>query len=80
MLENGSSAEFVAKAGSFSRINILSKVRSFIWYRIIFVHKMLIRLEQSFIQSVEKLNDKFSEQDREELSQRTGMLLIKLLN
>jgi hypothetical protein len=30
---------------------------------------MLIRLEQSFIESVEKLNDKFSEQDREELSQ-----------
>ncbi len=40
---------------------------------------MLIRPEQSFIKSVEKLNDKFSEQDREELSQRTGMLLIKLL-
>lgn len=35
---------------------------------------MLIRPEQSFIESVEKLNDKFSEQDREELSQRTGML------
>ena len=79
MLENGYSAEFVAKAGSFSRINILSKVRSFIWYRIIFIRKMLIRPEQSFIKSVEKLNDKFSEQDREELSQRTGMLLIKLL-
>ena len=30
---------------------------------------MLIRLEQSFIESVEKLNDKLSEQDREELSQ-----------
>ena len=30
---------------------------------------MLIRLEQSFIESAEKLNDRFSEQDREELSQ-----------
>ena len=33
------------------------------------MHKMLIRLEQSFIESAEKLNDRFSEQDREELSQ-----------
>jgi hypothetical protein len=31
---------------------------------------MLIRLEQSFTESAEKLNDRFSEQDREELSQR----------
>ena len=31
--------------------------------------KMLIRLEQSFIESAEKLNDRFSEQDMEELSQ-----------
>ena len=30
---------------------------------------MLIRLEQSFIESAEKLNDSFSEQEREELSQ-----------
>jgi hypothetical protein len=30
---------------------------------------MLIRLEQSFIESGEKLNDKLSEQDREKLSQ-----------
>jgi hypothetical protein len=30
---------------------------------------MLIRLEQSFIESAEKLKDRFSEQDREELSQ-----------
>jgi hypothetical protein len=30
---------------------------------------MLIRLEQSFIESAEKLNDRFSDQDREELSQ-----------
>jgi hypothetical protein len=30
---------------------------------------MLIWLEQSFIESAEKLNDKFSDQDREELSQ-----------
>jgi len=30
---------------------------------------MLIRLEQSFIESVEKLTDKLSEQDKEELSQ-----------
>jgi hypothetical protein len=30
---------------------------------------MLIRLEQPFIQSAEKLKDRFSEQDREELSQ-----------
>ena len=33
---------------------------------------MLIRLEQSFIESAEKLNDKFSDQDREELSQTIG--------
>jgi hypothetical protein len=33
------------------------------------MHKMLIRLEQSFIESAEKLNDRFSEQDKEELSQ-----------
>ena len=31
--------------------------------------KMLIRLEQSFIESADKLKDRFSEQDREELSQ-----------
>ena len=31
--------------------------------------KMLIRLEQSFIESAEKLNDRFSEQDMEGLSQ-----------
>ena len=30
---------------------------------------MLIWLEQSFFESAEKLNDKFSDQDREELSQ-----------
>ena len=30
---------------------------------------MLVRLEQSFIESAEKLNDRFSEQDREELSE-----------
>jgi hypothetical protein len=30
---------------------------------------MLIRLEQPFIESTEKLNNRFSEQDREELSQ-----------
>lgn len=30
---------------------------------------MLIRLEQSFIELAEKLNDRFSDQDREELSQ-----------
>jgi hypothetical protein len=30
---------------------------------------MLIRLEQPFIESTEKLKDRFSEQDREELSQ-----------
>ena len=30
---------------------------------------MLIRLEQSFVESAEKLNDRFSEQDMEELSQ-----------
>ena len=30
---------------------------------------MLIRLEQPFIESAEKLKDRFSEQDREELSQ-----------
>ena len=29
---------------------------------------MLIRLEQSFVESAEKLNDRLSEQDREELS------------
>ena len=33
------------------------------------MYKMLIRLEQSFIESAEKLKDRFSEQDREELSQ-----------
>ena len=33
-----------------------------------FYHKMLIRLEQSFVESAEKLNDRFSEQDMEELS------------
>jgi hypothetical protein len=33
------------------------------------MHKMLIRLEPSFIESAEKLNDRFSEQDREEISQ-----------
>ena len=31
--------------------------------------KMLIRLEQSFIESAEKLNDRFSDQDMEELYQ-----------
>ena len=31
--------------------------------------KMLIRLEQSFIESAEKLNERFSEQDRVDLSQ-----------
>jgi hypothetical protein len=31
--------------------------------------KMLIRLEPSFIESAEKLNERFSEQDRAELSQ-----------
>jgi hypothetical protein len=30
---------------------------------------MLIRLEQSFTESAEKLNDRFSEQDKEELSE-----------
>ena len=30
---------------------------------------MLVRLEQSFIESAEKINDRFSEQDREELSE-----------
>jgi hypothetical protein len=30
---------------------------------------MLIRLEHSFVESAEKLNDRFSEQDREEISQ-----------
>ena len=30
---------------------------------------MLIRLEQSFIESAEKLNERFSEQDRVDLSQ-----------
>lgn len=30
---------------------------------------MLIWLEQSFIESTEKLNDRFSDQDRKELSQ-----------
>lgn len=30
---------------------------------------MLIMLEQSFIESTEKLKDRFSDQDREELSQ-----------
>src|SRR3989441_9811012 len=34
-----------------------------------FMHNMLIRLEQSFTESAEKLNDRFSEQDREELSE-----------
>jgi hypothetical protein len=33
------------------------------------MNKMLIRLEQSFIESAEKLNDRFSDQDREEISQ-----------
>ncbi len=33
------------------------------------MHKMLIRLEQSFIESAEKINDRFSEQDKEELSE-----------
>ena len=33
------------------------------------MHNMLIRLEQSFTESAEKLNDSFSEQDREELSE-----------
>jgi hypothetical protein len=33
------------------------------------MHNMLIRLEQSFVESAEKLNDRFSEQDREEISQ-----------
>ena len=33
------------------------------------MHNMLIRLEQSFTESAEKLNDRFSEQDREELSE-----------
>jgi hypothetical protein len=33
------------------------------------MHKMLTRLEQSFTESAEKLNDRFPEQDREELSQ-----------
>ena len=30
---------------------------------------MLVRLEQSFIESAEKINDRFSEQDRDELSE-----------
>ena len=30
---------------------------------------MLIKLQQSFIESAEKINDRFSGQDREELSQ-----------
>jgi hypothetical protein len=30
---------------------------------------MLVRLEQSFIESAEKINDRFSEQDRKELSE-----------
>jgi hypothetical protein len=30
---------------------------------------MLVRLEQSFIESAEKINDRFSEQDRQELSE-----------
>jgi hypothetical protein len=30
---------------------------------------MLVRLEQSFIESAEKINDRFSEQDKEELSE-----------
>jgi hypothetical protein len=30
---------------------------------------MLVRLEQSFIESAGKINDRFSEQDREELSE-----------
>jgi hypothetical protein len=30
---------------------------------------MLVRLEHSFIESAEKINDRFSEQDREELSE-----------
>ena len=30
---------------------------------------MLIRLEQSFIESAEKLNERFSQQDRVDLSQ-----------
>ena len=33
------------------------------------MHNMLIRLDQSFTESAEKLNDRFSEQDREELSE-----------
>ena len=33
------------------------------------VHKMLIRLEQSFIELAQKVHDRFSEQDRQELSQ-----------
>jgi len=33
------------------------------------MHNMLIRLEPSFTESAEKLNDRFSEQDREELSE-----------
>lgn len=33
------------------------------------MHNMLIRLEQSFTESAEKLNDRFSEQDKQELSE-----------
>ena len=33
------------------------------------VLKMLIRLEQSFIELAQKVHDRFSEQDRQELSQ-----------
>ena len=33
------------------------------------MHNMLIRLEPSFTESAEKLNDRFSEQDRAELSE-----------
>jgi hypothetical protein len=36
------------------------------------MHNMLIRLEPSFTESAEKLNDRFSEQDREELSEAIG--------
>ena len=47
----------------------LSISKIFISYRVAFMDKMLIRLEQSFIESAEKLNERFSEQDRVDLSQ-----------
>jgi len=36
---------------------------------------MLIRLHQSFIDSTEKLKDRFSDQDREELSQTIEQIM-----